>query len=283
MRLLIRRDFRIKGDKEVTVPDTATSEPSILVSQVDERVLRITLNRPHKRNAMDAEARQLLLAALRDSHGKASVIILTGAGRTFCSGMDLGQLTTGEADDNDELNRSWNQVQDEIRRHPAIVIASAEGYALGGGSTLINVCDLAVVAEDVQIGIPELGFGYYPGLAGPAAQLRLTTKRAAWMILTAKRINGVTAVEWGMANLAVPADELESQTLDLARHVAQFDPTALEYTKKALWTVPMQISEWRAALEYGAYVNAEIHSRTQTHEGALKNFIDGVPNPGQGK
>ena len=269
--------------KEETVPDAVVEEASILVTRIDERILKITLNRPHKRNAVDAEARQLLLAALRDSHGKASVIILTGAGRTFCSGMDLTQLTTGEADDNDELNRSWNLVQDEIRRHPAIVIASAEGYALGGGSTLINVCDLAVLAENVQIGIPELGFGYYPGLAGPAAQLRLTSKRAAWMILTAKRISGVTAVEWGMANLAVPADDLESETLELARHVSQFDPTALEYTKKALWTIPMQISEWRAALEHGAFVNAEIHSRTQSHEGALKNFIEGVPNPGQGK
>lgn len=254
----------------------------ILLDEVEERVYRITLNRPRKRNALDREARLLFLDVLEACRGKASVVIVSGADRTFCSGMDLTQLTTGDPDDEDELNRTWNRVQDEIRRHPAIVIASVEGYALGGGSTLINVSDLAVVAEDAQIGIPELGFGYYPGLAGPAAQLRLNQKRAAWMILTAKRITGLTAVEWGMANLAVPADELETATLDLARHVAQFDPTALEWTKKALWQIPMQISEWRAALEFGAYVNAEIHSRSQSHRGKLDNFVQGVPNPGQG-
>jgi enoyl-CoA hydratase/carnithine racemase len=107
--------------------------------------------------------------------------------------------------------------------------------------------------------------------------------RAAWMILTTKRISGTTAVEWGMANLAVPSEELEVETLALARHVAQFDPVALEWSKKALWQIPMQISEWRAALEFGAYVNAEIHSRSKTHTGALKNFVEGIPNPGQGR
>ena len=210
------------------------------------------------------------------------MIILAGAGGTFCAGMDLTQLTSGRVEDEDELNEAWREVQERIRRHPAIVIASAEGYALGGGSTLINVCDLAVVANDVQIGLPEIGFGFYPGVAGPAAQLRLPAKRAAWMVLTANRIDGATAVGWGMANLAVPRADLAARTLELARHVAQFDPTALEWSKKALWQIPMHISEWRAALEFGAYVNAEIHARSRSHTGALQDFIDGRPNPGQG-
>jgi enoyl-CoA hydratase/carnithine racemase len=258
-------------------------EAPITLTRVDDRVYRILLNRPKKRNALNKDARRLLLEALDACRGEASVIIIAGAGGTFCSGMDLTQLTTGSTEDEDELNRTWNLVQDEIRRHPAIVIASAAGYALGGGSTLINVADLAVLADDVQIGIPEMGFGFYPGLAGPAAQLRLTSKRAAWMILTAKRIDGPTAVDWGMANRSVPSDELEEETLALARHVAAFDPVALEWAKKALWQIPMQISEWRSALEFGAYVNAEIHARTDSHKGKLDNFVSGTPNPGQGR
>ncbi len=261
--------------------DNEATDP-ILLTQVEDRVYQITMNRPEKRNALNSEARQAILAALDECRGKASVVILTGAGRTFTSGMDLNQLTAGDKEQDDELNRTWNRVQDEIRRHPAIFIASVDGYALGGGSTLINVCDLAVVTETAQIGIPELGFGYYPGLAGPAMQLRLPPKRAAWMILTAKRISGATAVEWGLANLAVSPDELETETLALARHVAGFEPTALEFTKKALWQIPMQISEWRAALEYGAYVNAEIHSRVDNPQSAVQGFVAGRPNPGQG-
>ncbi|HEX4832438.1 MAG TPA: enoyl-CoA hydratase/isomerase family protein [Trebonia sp.] len=259
------------------------SEPApVLVEQVEDRIYRITLNRPAKRNALNREARQALLAALDQTRGTASVVIVTGAGGTFCAGMDLNQLSTGDAADEDELNEAWRTVQEQIRRHPAIVIAAAQGYALGGGSTLINTSDLAVVAEDAQIGMPEIGFGFYPGVAGPAAQLRLSQKRAAYMVLTAKRIDGRTAVDWGMANIAVPSDEVPAAALALARDVARFDQHALEWSKKALWQIPMHISEWRAALEFGAYVNAEIHQRSRAHETGLSNFIEGKPNPGQG-
>ena len=254
----------------------------VLVSEVDEGIVRITLNRPEKRNALDREARLALLGALDGAKGRARVLVLTGAGDTFCAGMDLNQVTGGSQDEEDELNRSWLQVLDEIRHHPAIVIASVRGYALGGGSTLINACDLAVVARDAQIGTPEIGFGFYPGLAGPAAQLRLSPKRAAWMILTAKRIDGQTAVEWGMANLAVEAADVDAEAIALARHVAQFDAVALEWSKKALWHIPMHVSEWRSALEFGTYTNAQIHARTNAHRQGLRNFAEGKPNPGQG-
>ena len=261
---------------------SAAAAGPILLAEVEEGIYQITLNRPAKRNALDSGARAALVEAFRACRHRAAVVILTGAGGTFCSGMDLTQLAAGDQGQEDELNESWRLVQETIRGHPAVVIASAAGYALGGGSTLINVCDLAVVAEDVQIGMPEIGFGFYPGLAGPAAQLRLTSKRAAWMVLTAKRVDGATAVEWGMANLAVPAADLDRETLELARHVAQFDPVALEWSKKALWQIPMHIGEWRAALEFGAYVNAEIHTRSRSHVDALNNFTAGKPNPGQG-
>jgi enoyl-CoA hydratase/carnithine racemase len=259
------------------------AEPTILVTEVEEGIVRITLNRPRKRNALNPEARQALIDALQGTRGKAKVLIIDGAGGTFTSGMDLSQVTGTGQDAQDDLNRTWVQVQEEIRSHPAIVIASAQGYALGGGSTLICTSDLAVVAKDVQIGTPEIGFGFYPGLAGPAAQLRLTPKHAAWLILTAKRIDGQTAVDWGMANLAVDAADLEAETLALARHIAQFDAVALEWSKKALWQIPMHINEWRTALEFGGYVNAQIHARTDSHQQALQNFAAGKPNPGQGR
>jgi enoyl-CoA hydratase/carnithine racemase len=85
-----------------------------------------------------------------------------------------------------------------------------------------------------------------------------------------------------MANLAVDADEVDDEAMKLARSVARFDAAALEWTKKALWHIPTHITEWRTALEYGSYVNAQIHARTDTHEQALKDFADGRPNPGQG-
>jgi enoyl-CoA hydratase/carnithine racemase len=269
------------GENEADA-DHLIEAPSIQLSVIGGGIEQITLNRPEKRNALDREARRLLLEALAETAGRAKVVILTGAGGTFCAGMDLNQLAGDDAAESDQLNQSWLEVQEAIRRHPAVFIAAARGYALGGGSTLINVCDLAVVAEDAQIGMPEIGFGYYPGLAGPAAQLRLSPKRAAWMVLTAKRISGLDAVQWGMANVAAPSEQVEDEALALARHVAQFDAAALEWSKKALWQIPMQISEWRAALEFGSYVNSQIHARTDSHQAALDNFAAGRPNPGQG-
>lgn len=267
---------------ETDVRTAAAEAPSIQLATLVDGIEQITLNRPAKRNALDQEARRLLREAIEETHGRAKVVILRGAGGTFTSGMDLNQLNNGSNADEDQLNASWLEVQELIRRHSAVFIAAACGYALGGGSTLINVCDLAVVAEDAQIGIPEISFGYYPGLAGPAAQLRLSQKRAAWMVLTAQRISGIQAVDWGMANVAVPADQVDAEALALARRVAQFDAAALEWSKKALWQIPMQISEWRSALEFGAYVNSQIHARTDSHQESLGNFIDGRPNAGQG-
>ena len=262
---------------------SAVSTDKILLTELGDGLACITLNRPEKRNALDPEARQGLLDALDATKGSARVVVLAGAGATFCSGMDLSQVTGGGVAEEDQLNRSWVNVQDEIRNHPAIFIASVRGYALGGGFTLINACDLAVVARDAQIGMPEVGFGFYPGLAGPAAQLRLSSKRAGWMVLTAKRIDGQTAVDWGAANVAVADDEVEAETLALARHVAQFDPVVLEWSKQALWHIPAHVTDWRAALEFGAYTNAQIHARTNTHQDGLRNFADGKPNPGQGR
>jgi enoyl-CoA hydratase/carnithine racemase len=101
-------------------------------------------------------------------------------------------------------------------------------------------------------------------------------------VLTAERIDGRTAVEWGMANLAVPHAEVEARTFALARHIAQFDPVALEWAKKALWQIPMQIGDFSAALQFGAYVNAQIHQRTRSHRDSLRDFTQGKKNPGQG-
>jgi enoyl-CoA hydratase/carnithine racemase len=260
-----------------------TGDDKVLLSELEDGVACITMNRPEKRNALDPEARQQLLDALDATKGTARVVVLTGAGGTFCSGMDLSQVTGGGIADEEQLNRSWVKVQEEIRHHPAIFIASVRGYALGGGFTLINACDLAVVSRDAQIGMPEVGFGFYPGLAGPAAQLRLSAKRAAWMVLTAKRIDGQTAVDWGAANVAVADEDVDAETQALARHLAQFDPVVLEWSKKALWHIPMHITEWRTALEFGAYTNAQIHARTDSHRRGLQNFAAGRPNPGQGR
>jgi len=257
-------------------------EQVVLVEHQDNGVSRITFNRPGKRNAMNRAARAAVVQALDECRSRTKVIILTGAGTAFCAGVDLKEGAVSTGDPGLDRRSEWPAVQEEIRRHPAVMIAAVNGTALGGGSTLINVCDLAIAAEDAQIGMPEIGFGLYPTLAGPAAQLRLQPKHAAWLVLTAERIDGVTAAQWGMVNQAVPADALDAAATKLAERVASFDATALEWSKKALWKIPGEISEFTQAVAYGYEVASELRSRSTAVADGIGRFRSGTKNPGQG-
>jgi enoyl-CoA hydratase/carnithine racemase len=255
----------------------------MLVDSPAPGVARITFNRPNQRNAMSRAARTALLDALDACRGTARVIILTGSGPAFCAGVDLKEISAeGAAGNALDGDAPWISVQEAIRRHPAIVISAVNGFALGGGVTLINSSDLAVAADEAQIGMPEIGFGLYPGLAGPSTQLRIGQKRAAWMVLTGGRISGTTAAEWGLVNVSTPLDRLQDEALALATRIAGYDGVTLTWCKKALWEVPMHISDWTAALEYGEGVGVQIRSRTESVGQGLQAFADGGRSASQG-
>lgn len=254
----------------------------ILLEHRDNGVSWVTLNRPSKRNAMNLAARTRLIEVL-DECRQSKVIVLTGNGPAFCAGVDLTEDGSGNTGTAELDGRStWVGVQNELRNHPSVVIAAINGFALGGGSTLINVADLAVAADEAQIGMPEMGFGLYPTLAGPAAQLRISRKRAAWLILTAQRINGTTAADWGMVNASVPLSDLAITVQELADRVAGFDRAALKWSKRALWTIPDEVSQWDSALEYGEHISKQIQSESDAFSAGLAGFRSGQRSQGQG-
>ena len=259
-------------------------DPAVILTHLGSGVSMITLNRPRQRNAMNKAAREGMVHALDECRGRAKVIIITGNGPAFCAGVDLKEAVAGAVGEDDALSRrtSWAAVQEEIRQHPAIVIAAVNGFALGGGSTLINVSDLALAAEEAQIGMPEIGFGLYPTLAGPAAQMRIAKKRAAWMILTADRIDGRTAAEWGLVNKSVPGERLLAEAQVLAERISKFDAVGLEWSKKALWKIPDVISDWSGAVEYGDHVAKQIQASSAAFSEGLNRFAKGERSEGQG-
>lgn len=263
------------------VSEEARSDLVVIEDKGDYALMRI--NRPEKRNAMSRAMRLAMLAAMDQVRGKYKVVVLTGTDKSFCSGIDLKESHADREEGRGEDPKSdWNEVNIAIRRHPSIFIAAVNGIALGGGSTLINVCDLAIAANEAEIGMPEMGFATYPGLAGPAMQIALPRKRAAYMILTARRVGGQQAKEWGMVNEAVPLDDLLDAADALARHVAQFDGAALTESKRAIDYIPNVVSDWRQAFDYGQKVNALIRSRTKGASEGLARFSAGQRNPGQG-
>lgn len=243
----------------------------------------LRIDREAKRNAMDRASRQALREAFEALRGSARAIVLTGTGAAFCAGMDLKEREVDRAAGIEGAGDEWIAVNMAIRAHPAIFIAAVNGLALGGGATLINVCDLAIASTEASIGCPEMGFATYPGMAGPAIQLSgITRKQAAWLVLTTNRIDGATAERWGMVTECVAPDRLLLRAAEIAQQVARFDAVALAESKKALDRIPAFITDWQEAMDHGQRVNLGIRSRTRAQAEGSARFAAGLKNPGQG-
>ncbi|MFG1279859.1 enoyl-CoA hydratase/isomerase family protein [Xanthobacter autotrophicus] len=243
-------------------------------------VLRI--NRPDKRNAMSKAARAQMLAALKTLEGRYGAVVITGTDTSFCAGMDLKEASADrEAGVEPDPATSWNAVNEALRAHPSIFIAAVNGVALGGGVTLINICDLAIASDRASMGMPEMGFATYPGLAGPSTQYSLPRKHAAWMMFTTERVDGETAVRWGLVNKVVPHEKLLLEAEAVAAKIGQFNQVALSVSKRAMDEVPVKI-DWAAAFEYGVEKNREIGRNTTAANEGLARFSKGERLVGQG-
>jgi enoyl-CoA hydratase/carnithine racemase len=267
------------------MPDEALTpdDQLVLVEDHGDWAL-LTINRPEKRNAMSRAAQGRLREALKETYTK-KVVVLTGVGPSFCAGVDLVEqqaATPAPSRTASSDPGSWGMCNEEIRQHPALFIAAVNGYALGGGSTLIHNCELAVAAESATIGTPEMGFGAWPGFAGPALINRVLPKHAAEMIFLAKRVDAPTALRMGIVNEIVPDDQLLTRASELAEHVSQFDATLIDWGKKAFRE--MINASWEYSMELSRYTTHAIQaSRKGRPEGfTLRDFAQGKRGSGQG-
>lgn len=194
----------------------------------------IVLNRPDKANALSGEMLDEFsdaLARLTDTGGP--IIGIRGAGKGFCSGYDVDQVGTPKAADpvadRERLARNINRYL-AIWDHPKPVIAAVHGYCIAGATQLCVFCDITIVAEDARIGEPALplGGGYIAPLWAPL----VGPKRAKEMALVpGAAIDGRTAVEWGFANHAVPADEVVTTVEAMAARMARIPADVLRIKK----------------------------------------------------
>lgn len=224
-----------------------------------DRYAVVTLNRPDKMNAVNlalADALVATLASLEDC----PVIVLTGAGRAFCAGVDLAERPTHRRDWRSAFGVSrsqyWAEVIETMRRHPAVFIAAVNGYALGGGLTLVNNSELAVASDKAQFGMPELGFGSFPAVAGPSTARRVLAKHVAEMVFVPGRVDAAKALSFGLVNEVVPAAELLPRACRLADEVAARDPVALAYAKRGIRD--LELMGWADGIEYGAHLSAAV-------------------------
>jgi len=245
----------------------------------------LTINRPEKRNAMSTDSMKRLREALVEVADK-KVVVLTGTGSSFCAGVDLTPENVGRMEEFTQCNGTqvlhpWTQVQADIRAHRAVFIAAVNGYALGGGSTLINTCELAIAAESAQIAMPEQGFGSWPMQAGPASIKRIAPKHAAELIFTARRADAQTAFRMALVNKVVPDAELLNEAIALAEHIAGFNAFSLDISKRAYHRV--QSMTWDEAQDYSSLIITSIRAQAPEAAQGVTKFLAGERGPGQGR
>jgi enoyl-CoA hydratase len=206
-----------------------------VVYRQDDHVVTITLNRPDQMNAIDTEMTNELRDAVDrfEADDTAWVAILTGAGeRAFCAGMDLKAFAAG---DGPRILGGRGHFGGFVNRPERVkpIIAAVNGFALAGGCELALACELIVAAEHARFGTPEAKRGIFPG-AGGIFRLtqQLTRAQALQMLLTADPIDANTALDWGLINRVVPANDLLAEANALAAAVCANAPLAIRETMR---------------------------------------------------
>lgn len=247
---------------------TTTREPTadpafedlVLADEPAPGIRRLTLNRPHKRNAMSNALRRRLFELLRegDADRAVRVMIVRGSGPAFCSGYDLAQdQTEGMSHHGAIVDGFWARhvVKGwyEMWDYATPVIGQVHGWCLAGGTELATACDLVYVAEDAQIGYPAVRLISPPDMAWQPWLLGM--RRAMEALLTGDSMTGTEAVVAGFANRAYPASELDARVVEVAQRVAKIPHDILACNKRAVHR-SLEVMGVRNAIDAAADIQA---------------------------
>lgn len=222
------------------MPDTA----KVLLSTDDHGVTTLLMNRPEKLNSWDYEMEARLMQAAHDIErdlGRHRVLVIKGAGKAFCAGVDMALI-----------GREQAMRPRDLRNHMAIrhrffewlenielpVVAAVHGYCLGGGLELALACDFRLLSDDAKLAMPELGFAQIPG-SGAASRLAALANAsvAKDLIITCRRIDAAEADRFGLATRVFPANEFAGRVEEFCRDLATKPPLAAAMAKKIVTMV----------------------------------------------
>jgi enoyl-CoA hydratase len=209
-----------------------------LLYSVDNRVATVTINRPDKLNALNAQAKAELNAVFSEikSNSTIDVAILIGAGeKAFVAGTDIKELTVLNAESGKEFSSGGQQVFDLIENLGKPVIAGVNGYALGGGCELALACHIRIASENAKFGQPEVNLGVIPGYGGTQRLARLIGRgRAMELILTGNPIDAQEALRIGLVNKVVPLTDLLAAANSVASLISSKGQVAIRMALKAV-------------------------------------------------
>ena len=209
---------------------------NLLIEQKED-VRIIAIHRPQELNALDTELLSELDCAFADASADAgtAVIILTGEGKSFVAGADIGQMSRMDAAEAKAFGEFGADVFRRIETMEKVVIAAVNGYALGGGCELAMACDIRIASSKAKIGQPETGLGITPGFNGTLRLPRLVgLGRAKEIILAAETIDAAEAYRIGLFNKVVEPGQLMDAAMDLAKKIASKARLAVRYSKEAM-------------------------------------------------
>jgi trans-feruloyl-CoA hydratase/vanillin synthase len=263
----------------------AANNYQTIIVKKEQGLTTITFNRPDKRNAMSPQLHREMYSALNELRydQDTRVIILTGAGSSFCAGQDLNQYflemdsqPESVREEVREKSRVWrNQL---IRTLPQPVIASINGWCVGGAFTIVTACDIALAAEDATFCLAEVNFGVFPG--GELTTVlteHLQPKHALFYALTGNTLTAKEAERIGLITKAVPRADLDKETMVVAKNLVEKDPSALRAVKEA-WYYTFY-SGRDVAYEISGLISQRVTSRGRP---GIQQFKDKQFRPGLG-
>lgn len=205
---------------------------SSLNSQMNGRVLVLSINRPEKKNALTMEVIDEIGKALDEYNGYRAILI-RGEGGFFSAGADISVFKTLSGKDAESFSKRGNALMDRIQNSDAISIAAIAGGAYGGGLELALSCDIRIITPGAKIGLTEINLGIFPGWGGMKRISSLVNKGfAKYMALTGKTISGKEAYEKGIAQ--VLSEDFEKDAMELATALSEKSPQSILRIKKLL-------------------------------------------------
>ncbi len=246
-----------------------------LLLTYDDACATITLKRPDKRNAISYELIEELLAALAAvEKSQARVLIITGAGKAFCSGMDLDNLraiTTQSQEENVKDSESMARLFRTIYEFPKPTIAAVNGPAVAGGCGIATLCDFTLASSEAKFGYTEVRIGFVPAIVSTFLIRQIGEKQARDLLLTGRIIDAQEAYGMGLANEVVEHERLFERARELAHMLQQNSPTSLASTKRLL--TGYGFSDLNAQIHAAVDENARIRTTPDFREG-LNAFLE---------
>ncbi len=259
-KLIKERELGRKSGKGFYLHNPETYQ-NINIENVNDEIVKLVLNRPHRLNALTPDLLEELKNALKkyENDENVKVLIITGAGeKAFSVGMDLHfKKESGISNPIESMMLSvkGQEVLTAIEKFPKPVIAAINGYAFGGGCELALACDFRIMSKNTQIGLPELDLGLIPGWGGTQRMVKIVgVAKAKELILLSRRISGEEAEKIGLIHKAVEPEKFWDEVIGLAKRLASGAPLAQKIAKMAInlgIDLPVEVGQTIEAAFFG--------------------------------